>query len=377
MRVLVTGAGGYVGRRLVPVLLEWGHEVTASFTDVGSAARFPWADRVTAVSMDALEAGQVQAATRGMDAVFYLVHGMAGPDFVDTDERAAHHLAHAAIDNEVGRIVYLSGIVPPAEDDALSPHLRSRFEVERILSASGVPTIAVRAAVVLGSGSTSFEIVRQISERMPVHAVPVWMTSRVQPIAVVDAIEVLARCLDVPAVTRSYDIGGPEQLRYVDLLGLYAEVAGLVRPRVTLPLVPAEVVGWAAGRITDVPAPVVEALVQSLRHDMVCSEEDFRVELLPVGYRLLGMREAITRALADPTRPSGPVDHPDPEPVDPDDLDPAVLDPMGPLPTDPEWAGGEVYVTDGRPVHAPRTPVAELLLGRKRRDQPVVDERPA
>jgi uncharacterized protein YbjT (DUF2867 family) len=344
MRVLVTGASGYVGRRLVPVLLDRGHEVVAAFSTPGSAERFPWRDRVTVAGMDVRNPGQVTAAVEGVEAVYYLIHAMAGPDFVTEDRQSAHHLAHAAIEHDVGRMVYLSGLVPRGPLDRLSPHLRSRHEVEQILAASGVPTTTLRAAVLLGSGSTSFEIVRQVSERLPLRTVPAWMRSEVQPMAVTDALEVLAGCLDVEPVTRSYDIGGPERLSYRELLDRYAALAGLARPEVTLPFAPTALVGWLAGQLTDVPSSTVEALVESLHHDMVCAEQDFRADLLPAAYELVGVDDAIRRALA---RSSGSGPH----------------DPLGPVPGDPEWAGGEIHYEAGAPVRAPRSPAASLLLG--------------
>jgi uncharacterized protein YbjT (DUF2867 family) len=353
--VLVTGASGYVGRRLVPLLLERGHEVTAAFSRSGTADRFPWRDDVTVAVMDVGDADQVMAAVEGAEAVFYLVHGMGGTDFVTQDRQAAHHVAHAAIEHDVGRIVYLSGLVPPVPPERLSTHLRSRHEVEQILAASGVPTVTLRAAILVGSGSTSFEILRQLSERLPVRALPAWMNADVQPMAITDALEVLARCLEVEPVTRSYDIGGPERLSYRRLLDVYAEVAGLLRPEVTLPLAPTALVGWLAGQLTDVPSSTVEALVESLHHDMVCREEDFRTDLLPHEHALTPLREALSRALAPP--PAGG------EPADP----------MGPVPGDPEWAGGEIHVEAGTAVRHPRSPAASLLLGLPRLGSPDPD----
>jgi uncharacterized protein YbjT (DUF2867 family) len=348
--VLVTGASGYVGRRLVPLLLERGHDVTATFSKVETADRFPWRADVTAVGMDVHEPSQVMTAVEGAEAVYYLVHAMGGRDFVNRDRQAAHHLAHAAIEHDVGRLVYLSGLVPPVPPERLSPHLRSRHEVEQILAASGVPTLTLRAAIVVGSGSTSFEILRQLSERLPVRTIPAWMSSDVQPMAVGDTLEVLVRCLDVEPVTRAYDIGGDERISYRRLLDLYAEVAGLVRPEVTLPVAPTGLVGWLAGQLTDVPSATVEALVESLHHDMVCREEDFRADLLPAGYRLTPLREALGRALARPGSGEEPPD------------------PLGPVPGDPQWAGGEIHVEDGTAVRSPRSPAASLLLGLPRID---------
>jgi uncharacterized protein YbjT (DUF2867 family) len=357
MRVLVTGAGGYVGGRLVPALLERGHEVVASFSAGppagGRAARW-WLDDVSFVTMDVRDPAQVRAAVRGVDAVVYLVHALAERDFAARDRQAAEVLAEAAADAGIGRIVYLSGLVPEVPEAELSPHIASRLEVERILAGTGVPTLTARAAIVIGSGSTSFEILRQVSERVPVRALPPWFSSEVQPIAAVDVVEALAGCLEAPAVTRSYDVGGPERMSYGGLLGVYAEVAGLVRPRlpVLVPptLSPERLDRWSgalAGRLTGVPGETVAALVRSLHHDMVCSDDAFEHHLLPAGHRLLGVRESIQRAL---TRPRAGVRAGD-------------RDPMGPLPGDPPWAGGRVYLFDGRPRRKPQGPLDRVLLG--------------
>src|SRR6478735_11614325 len=195
--VLVTGATGYVGSRLIPRLLADGHTVRAAVTDLDKAADRWWADQVELVRMDVLEADTVDAALEGVDAVFYLIHGMGGEDFAIRDRASAETMAYACAMAGVRTIVYLSGLVPDVPEDELSEHIASRLEVERILTgaSSGIRTITLRAAIVTGSGSTSFEVVRQISERMPVQAIPAWMDSRVQPVAVVDVVEALTGAL--------------------------------------------------------------------------------------------------------------------------------------------------------------------------------------
>lgn len=327
--ILVTGATGYVGGRLVPLLLERGHDVRTTTTDPDRAQPW-WADRVETVVMDALDPDQVAAACEGVDAVHYLIHGMGGEDFAETDRLAATHLADGVRAHGVGRVVYLSGLVPDVGDDDLSVHIRSRREVERILTGSPATVVTLRAAVLLGSGSTSFEIVRQVSERMPVHTVPTWMDSLVQPIAVTDVLEALVGALEYAGPSRHFDLGGPDRLRYGALLDAFSTRAGLVRPQVDVPFVPTALVGTLAGSLTDVPRPTVEALVESLHHDMVAGDEDFLDALLPEGHRLVGIDEALRRSLA------------------PRSEEPAHADPMGPLPQDPVWAGGG----DGRPVAA-------------------------
>jgi uncharacterized protein YbjT (DUF2867 family) len=341
LKILVTGATGYVGGRLVPVLLERGHAVRTTTTDPSREQPW-WADRVETVVMDVLDADQVAAACEGVDAVYYLIHGMGAADFAETDRRAATNLVRGVEAHDVERIVYLSGIVPDADDDDLSEHIRSRREVEQILSDGPATAVALRAAVVLGSGSTSFEIIRQVSERMPVHTIPTWMDSLVQPIALVDVLEALIGALDYSGPSRHFDVGGPDWLHYSALLDTYTSQAGLGRPQVQVPFLPTALVGTLVGSLTDVPRPTVEALVESLRHDMVAADDDFVAMLLPEGHRMVGLDEALRRSLA-------------PRAAEPQDADP-----MAAMPQDPAWAsGGDERPTAAKVVDA----VKDVLPG--------------
>ncbi len=339
MTILVTGATGYVGGRLVPLLLERGHAVRTTTIDPDGEQPW-WGDQVETVVMDVLDPDQVMAACEDVRAVYYLIHGMSADNFAQTDREAAANLANAVRAHGVDRIVYLSGLVPDVAESELSEHVKSRREVEQILTDAAATVVALRAAVVLGSGSTSFEIIRQVSERMPVHTVPSWMDSMVQPIAVVDVLEALVGALDYTGPSRHFDVGGPDTLRYGALLERYTTRAGLERPQVNVPLVPTALVGALVGSLTDVPRPTVEALVESLHHDMTVAEDDFRTMLLPQQHRLVGLDEALRRSLA-------------PQATAPEDADP-----MGPLPQDPAWASGG----DDRPALAKVVDAAKDFL---------------
>ena len=328
MKILVTGATGYVGGRLVPLLLEQGHAVRTTTSSPDRQQPW-WADRVETVVMDALDRDEVRSACEGADAVYYLIHGMGSSGFAEADRNAAINLAAGVRHHGVDRVVYLSGIVPDVAEGELSEHIRSRREVEQILTDVPATVVILRAAVVLGSGSTSFEIIRQVSERMPVHTVPTWMDSEVQPIALVDVLEALLGALAYAGPTRHFDLGGPDRVRYSALLEAYTSHAGLTRPQVAVPFVPSALVGTLVGSLTDVPRPTVEALVESLRHDMVAADSDFH-RLLSHGHQLVGLDEAFRRSLAAPA------------------TKPEDADPMGPLPQDPVWASGG----DDRPALA-------------------------
>ncbi len=339
MKILVTGATGYVGGRLVPLLLGRGHDVRTTTSNPDRKQPW-WGDRVETVVMDALDADQVTAACEGVNAVYYLIHGMSGDDFAESDRKAANNLAAGVRAHGIDRVVYLSGIVPDVDESELSEHIKSRREVEQILNDVPATVVVLRAAVLLGSGSTSFEIIRQVSERMPVHTVPSWMDSMVQPIATVDVLEALVGALEYAGPSRHFDVGGPDQLRYGALLQAYTEHAGLERLQVNVPLLPTALVGTLVGSLTDVPRATVEALVESLHHDMIVAEGDFQEMLLPQNHRLVGLDEAIRRSLAP--RASVPED----------------ADPMGPLPQDPAWASGG----DDRPALAKAVEAVKDLL---------------
>ncbi|HEU0102154.1 MAG TPA: SDR family oxidoreductase [Mycobacteriales bacterium] len=339
MRTLVTGATGYIGGRLVPRLLAEGYDVRAMTRDAGRLRDVPWAAEVEVVEADALDPAALGPALTGIDVAYYLIHSIDTGEFEDTDRRAAQAFADAARTAGVRRIVYLGGLVPPHQQ--LSPHLRSRHEVGQVLLDSGVPTAVLQAAVILGSGSASFEMLRYLTERLPAMVTPRWVKTRIQPIAVRDVLRYLVGCAQLPAtVSRRFDIGGPDVLTYAQMMQRYAAVAGL-RPRLILPvpLLTPRLSGHWVNIVTPVPGALAKPLVLSLVNEVVCSEHDIAAYVPDPPEGLLPFDEAVRLALqrirdaAVETRwssaswPGAPSD---------------------PLPTDPDWAGGTLYEDDRR-----------------------------
>ncbi|HWU07743.1 MAG TPA: SDR family oxidoreductase, partial [Streptomyces sp.] len=352
LRCLVTGATGYIGGRLVPGLLEAGHRVRCLARTPEKLRDHPWAGAAEVVKGDVTDADSVSAAMRGIDIAYYLVHALtAGPGFERTDREAARIFGEQAEAAGVRRIVYLGGLTPagvPARE--LSPHLRSRAEVGRILLDSGVPATVLRAAVIIGSGSASFEMLRYLTERLPVMVTPSWVSTRIQPIAVRDVLRYLVGSAHMPAeVNRTFDIGGPDVMTYRDMMQKYAQVAGLPH-RLILPvpmLSPGLSSHWV-GLVTPVPASIARPLAESLRHEVVCHEHDI-AEHVPDGpgqpfsfatalsLALQRVREArVTTRWSSASVPGTPSD---------------------PLPTDPAWAGGSLY-TDVRERDVDASPEA-------------------
>src|SRR5690242_11022305 len=275
MRCLVTGATGYIGGRLAPRLLDEGHEVRCLSRSAARLRDVPWAGRVEVVEGDLTDPGSLRDALDGIEVAYFLVHSLGRRDFEERDRAAAGNFAQACRAAGVQRIIYLGGPEPPPGDRP-SPHLRSRAEVARILLGSGVPTAVLRAPVIIGSGSASFEMLRYLTERLPVMVTPRWVRNRIQPIAVRDVLRYLIVAARMPrSVNRAFDIGGPDVLTYAEMMQRYAKVAGL-RRRVVVPLKPLS--PWLSahwvGVVTPVPNAIARPLVASLIHEAVAHEND-------------------------------------------------------------------------------------------------------
>lgn len=344
-RVLLTGATGYVGGRLAPLLLAAGHEVVCLARDPSKFTDIPWSDQVRIVQGDVLKPSTLDAALTGIDTVYYLVHSIgAAADFSESDRVAAENLVAAAERAGVTRIIYLGGIVPPPTEEA-SKHLASRAEVGQIFLDSPLPAIVLQAGVIIGSGSASFEMLRYLTERLPAMVTPRWVDSPVAPIAVRDVLRFLVAALDLPMGTnRRFDIAGPEVLTYREMMHRYARVAGL-RRRIIVPipvLTPRLSSHWV-NIVTPVPRAIARPLVESLRNSVVPTERDLEriTGISPMGYD-----EAVELALrriheggvetrwSDASWPNAPSD---------------------PLPTDPTWSGGDIEL-DERDRHVNAAP---------------------
>lgn len=267
--VLVTGATGYIGGRLVPRLLEAGCHVRCLARDPARLQGRPWLGQVEVVAGDCLRAETLPAAMRGVEVAFYLVHSMAGGhDFEQRDLLAARNFASAAKKAGVQRIIYLGGLGDPNAD--LSEHLRSRQQTGAVLREGGVPVTEFRAPVIVGSGSLSFEIIRYLTERLPVMICPRWLYTRVQPIAISNVLDYLVAALDTPESTgRIIEIGGADVLTYGDLLQGYAKARGLRRWLVPVPVLTPRLSSYWVHLVTPVPAAIARPLIQGLRNDVV------------------------------------------------------------------------------------------------------------
>ena len=326
-RALVTGVTGYIGSRLVPRLVDEGWDVRVLTRDQSKVADRWWRGKVEVVEGDATSRETLATALAGVDVAYYFLHSMDGAGgFVERDRELARTFGVAAFEAEVGRIVYLSGLHP--DHGPLSDHLASRVEVGDLLMASGVPTAVLQAAIILGSGSASFEMLRHLTTRLPVMLTPKWLDNRIQPIAIRDVLHYLVAAADLPPeVSRTFDVGGPDVLTYREMISRFATIAGLMpRTIVTVPVLTPHLASQWVGLVTPVPTGIAKPLVGSLLHEVVCAESDLEdlVGAPPGGP--LSYDVAVADAIAG--------DDADPRP------EPGTVDPARITAADPAWAGG-------------------------------------
>ena len=297
-RILVLGASGYVGSRLIPRLLARGYTIRAVSRRPDSLADRLWANdpRVEIFPADILDPAAAQAACDGCQAGYYLVHSMdaSHKDFAAADRQAAQNLARAAAAAGLTRLIYLGGL--GGDRRRLSRHLLSRVEVGEILQSGTVPCTVLRAAMIIGAGSASFEILRYLVERLPIMITPRWVHTENQPIAIRNVLTYLAGSLDHPqAAGQSFDIGGPEIVSYRQLMRVFAEEAGH-RPRLIIPVpfLTPHLSSYWINLVTPLPAALARPLVEGLKNRVICEDNQIRL-LMP--QTLISCRRAIRAAL--------------------------------------------------------------------------------
>jgi uncharacterized protein YbjT (DUF2867 family) len=287
-RVLVTGATGYIGGSLAPHLLQAGYTVRVMVRDPDRLKGRWWAEKVEVAVGDALRPETLPLVLEDVDAAYYFLHSLyAGPGFHEMDLRAARDFSHAAQRAGVGHILYLGGLGNPA--DPLSTHLRSRQETGAALR-GGVPVTEFRSAIVIGSGSGSFEMIRYLTERIPVMTSPRWVRSRIQPIAIDDVLAYLTAALEVPpeGVDRVIQIGGADVITFGDTLRVYARMRGLRRLVLILPVLTPGLSSHWVGWVTPISARIARPLIEGLHYDIVVRNDTARrlfPDIHPVDYR--------------------------------------------------------------------------------------------
>lgn len=333
--IFVAGATGYIGARLVPRLLDAGHHVIALARAPEKLRSRPWAQhpKLDIVKGDVLDRSALQKALKNCRAAYYLVHSMNPDvgDFASTDRQAAHNMAEAAAAEKLDQIIYLSGLGD--EKSQLSHHLQSRTEVGEILSQGTVPVTILRAAMIIGSGSASFEILRYLVDRLPVMVTPRWIDTPCQPIGVRNVLHYLIGCIEDPrTIGGTFDIGQPEITSYRKLMEIYAEEAGLPRRWVLpVPVLTPRLSSYWIHLVTPVPASIARPLAEGLSNPVICLENRI-ADLLP--QELFDSRKAIRLALDRVKQHQVETSW-----TDSGEIHPAEWS----VPGDPKWAGGSFF----------------------------------
>ncbi|MBE8724564.1 SDR family oxidoreductase [Flavobacterium hungaricum] len=294
MKILLTGATGYIGKRLLPLLLDHGNEVVCCVRDK-NRFYFPeqFKNKIQVIEADFLDLESLKNIPDDIDAAYYLIHSMSGASNYDELESiSAHYFIEKINQTNAKQIIYLSGIV---NDKSLSKHLSSRKAVEDILKTAAVPLTVLRAGIIVGSGSASFEIIRDLVDKLPIMVTPKWLNTKCQPIAISDVLEFLIRSLLNPAVyNESFDIGGPDILTYKEMLLEFARVKKLQRYIYTVPVMTPKLSSYWLYFVTSTSFKLASALVSSMKVEVICS--DNRINNL-LGVTPISYRQALERAL--------------------------------------------------------------------------------
>jgi len=294
MNILVLGGTGYIGGRLVPRLLEGGHTVWVMARHPAKATARNWKG-AHIVAGDVLNQSDLTAACDSIDVIYYLVHSMVTEtdEFEERDRIAAQNVADVAGQSGVKRIIYLGGL--GKRQEATSSHLRSRHEVGDILRSGKTPLTEFRAAIIIGSGSASFEMIHHLVNRLPAMICPRWVKVRTQPISIKDVVRYLVETLEIPATSgRTIDIGGPDVLTYRDMMMTTARALGLRRYIMTVPVLTPGLSSFWVNLISPIPFSLARVLIESLRHETIC-EDTSGMELF--NFRPMNFQDAVDRAL--------------------------------------------------------------------------------
>lgn len=336
--VLVTGATGYIGGRLVPRLLEAGYRVRVYVRSPEKLTDTPWSDAVDIIQGDLDDGPGLTEALTGCETLYYLVHSMgSGGDFESKERIMAKVAAFAAEQAGVSRIIFLGGLHPDGVQ--LSKHMRSRETVARAFLDSSVNSVVFRAGVIIGSGSASFEMIRHLAERLPVMIAPSWVKNFIEPIAIRDVLGYLVAAADLPGdINREFDLGSGEVMSYSELMNQYCDVAKLPRRKILVVPVPAKkIAGLWVGLVTPIPLGLALPLVESLQHNAVSGEHDIDQYIPKARDGLLSYREAVRLALGKISASE----------IETTWASASNIDTVAsPLPNDPEWAGRKVFVDE-------------------------------
>jgi uncharacterized protein YbjT (DUF2867 family) len=295
MNILVLGATGYVGGQLVPRLIERGHSVRCLVRDQSKVADKPWSNHVEITQGDVLKPETLAESMNDIDVVYYLIHSMGADekDFESLDRKAATNVSREAAEAGASRIIYLGGL--GRKESETSPHLRSRHEVGEVLREGSVPLTEFRAAVIVGIGSISFEMIHYLVNRLPVMICPRWVYTRTQPIAITDVLKYLVESLDHPETAdRVLDIGGPEIITYQDMMLTLAEVLGLKRLLIRVPVLTPRLSSYWVDLVTPIKASIARPLVEGLRSETVCENHD---ALDIFGFQPITFKDAVRQAM--------------------------------------------------------------------------------